>query len=198
MRDTAPIRLNDRQRDLVEDNIGLVGYALARYGHQGVGYGEDAFQIGLIGLMRAAACFDNARGVRFATYAVHCILSELKQEHRRMTRPSRGGGMRTLSLDLPCRLAGEEDIHLADQIPCDECDIEEQLARLDLVQRMLRMLEMDKSKPARIALDYFTSTDGQRTVAKRHGVSQAYASTSIRRAARWLRKQFASQSEMAP
>ncbi|MDL2205382.1 sigma-70 family RNA polymerase sigma factor [Eubacteriales bacterium OttesenSCG-928-N13] len=196
-RKDTTIRLDDRQRKLVEDNIGLVGCALSRYWHRGVGYVEDAFQIGLLGLIRAAAHYDSGRGAQFSTYAMHCILSELKQEHRRMTRLKRSGAQ-VLSLDFPCSIIDEMDTCLAEQIPGDECDIEEQLVRLDLVQRLLRMLERDPSRSARIAFDYFTTTDSQRMVAHRHGVSQAHASACIRRAVRQLRKQLAAQGEVLP
>lgn len=66
---------------LVQDNMGLVNMVVRRY----VGYGtdyDDLFQIGAIGLVKAAQKFDASKNFKFSTYAVSKIVGELKTYFR--------------------------------------------------------------------------------------------------------------------
>ena len=63
---------------LIEGNIGLVRSVVKRFlgrGHEA----EDLFQIGCIGLIKAADRFDLDVGVAFSTYAVPMIIGEIKR-----------------------------------------------------------------------------------------------------------------------
>ena len=62
---------------LVEDNLGLVRMAVKRYRGFGVEE-EDLFQIGSVGLIKAARDFDESKQVQFSTYAVAKIIGEIK------------------------------------------------------------------------------------------------------------------------
>ena len=64
--------------ELIENNIGLVRSAAGRFygrGHEP----DDLFQIGCIGLIKAADRFDLNMGVAFSTYAVPMIIGEIKR-----------------------------------------------------------------------------------------------------------------------
>ena len=66
---------------LVTENMGLVNMVVRRY----VGYGtdyEDLFQIGAVGLIKAAKNFDESRNLKFSTYAVGKIIGEIKTYFR--------------------------------------------------------------------------------------------------------------------
>ena len=66
------------RNDLVTQNMGLVHSIVKRFigrGHDA----EDLFQIGCIGLIRAAKRFDISFGVQFSTYAVPMIIGEIKR-----------------------------------------------------------------------------------------------------------------------
>lgn len=68
------MKLTDEQRAMVEANMGLVGWAVSRWGRHlpttGRGYTQDdAYQDATFGLMRAVVGFDPDKGFRFATYA---------------------------------------------------------------------------------------------------------------------------------
>ena len=52
---------------------------------------EDAVQAGFEGLLKAAARFDPARGVAFATYAGHCIMGEIRHYLRKEASFQRPG-----------------------------------------------------------------------------------------------------------
>ena len=65
------------EESLVTQNIGLINMAVKRYVGFGVDY-DDLFQIGAIGLVKAAKAFDESKNLRFSTYAVAKIIGEIK------------------------------------------------------------------------------------------------------------------------
>ncbi|TCL65878.1 RNA polymerase sigma factor (sigma-70 family) [Hydrogenispora ethanolica] len=73
------------QQKTVEDNMPLVWYVLKKYFPKHC-TNEDVFQIGCLGLCRAAAKFDPERGVAFSTYAAVCIISEIRHYFRESHR----------------------------------------------------------------------------------------------------------------
>ena len=70
----------DRE-SLITENFGLVHACASRFTGRGVEY-EDLYQIGCIGLIKAADGFDESRGLMFSTYAVPTILGEIKRIFR--------------------------------------------------------------------------------------------------------------------
>lgn len=65
------------RNELVELNIRLVPHVLKKYKP----FGDDEFQAGCIGLIKAANSFKSSRGVPFANYACFCIERELHKMH---------------------------------------------------------------------------------------------------------------------
>lgn len=63
---------------LFEENVGLIYSVARRFLGRGVDM-EDLFQIGSIGLLKAADKFDMSFEVRFSTYAVPMIAGEIKR-----------------------------------------------------------------------------------------------------------------------
>lgn len=84
--------LNDEQRILVEENMGLVGKVikdcLQNPSAQGCYTYDDLFQIGCIGLCKAAQTDRPGRGA-FSTYAYILIRNEIYNELERGTRYAR-------------------------------------------------------------------------------------------------------------
>ena len=70
--------LTESQRALVEENLGLISYAMTKLPIYLFDSREDAFQIGTIGLMKAARHYDPSRNILFSTYAMPCIVNELR------------------------------------------------------------------------------------------------------------------------
>ena len=66
---------------LITDNFGLVRACAGKFTGRGIEY-EDLFQIGCIGLIKAAKGFDESRGLMFSTYAVPTIIGEIKRVFR--------------------------------------------------------------------------------------------------------------------
>ncbi len=65
------------EEKLVTENMGLINMAIKRYMGFGVDY-DDLFQIGAIGLVKAAKGFDESKNLKFSTYAVAKIIGEIK------------------------------------------------------------------------------------------------------------------------
>ena len=69
---------NAAQKELYEDNIGLIRSIVKRYVNRGTD-AEDLFQIGSIGLIKAIRNFDLSYDVCFSTYAVPMIAGEIRR-----------------------------------------------------------------------------------------------------------------------
>lgn len=67
--------------ELVTENLGLVHMCVKRFAGRGEDH-EDLFQIGCVGLVKAAENFDPALGYKFSTYAVPMIIGELRSSFR--------------------------------------------------------------------------------------------------------------------
>ncbi|MEV4916804.1 RNA polymerase sigma factor SigF [Streptomyces tirandamycinicus] len=67
---------------LIEMNLSLVRYAAGRFRSRGADEMEDIVQVGTIGLIKAIDRFDLSREVEFTTFAVPCIVGEIKRFFR--------------------------------------------------------------------------------------------------------------------
>lgn len=115
---------------LVEHNLGLVRSVVHRFSDRGV-EGDDLFQIGAIGLLKAIDRFDASFGVRFSTYAVPMIMGEIRRYLRddgmiKVGRTIRERGWKSLLVrdQLAARLQREPTIReIAQEIQCDPEEI---------------------------------------------------------------------------
>ena len=69
---------NIAQKEVYEDNIGLIWSVVKRYMNKGT-EADDLFQIGSIGLIKAIRNFDLNYDVCFSTYAVPMIIGEIRR-----------------------------------------------------------------------------------------------------------------------
>ena len=69
---------SDKISRLVTENINLIYLVMKRFRNRGVEQ-EDLFQIGAVGLIKAAQRFDESRGFAFSTYAVPLIIGEIQR-----------------------------------------------------------------------------------------------------------------------
>lgn len=84
MKQIANKRLPPDRHDLVLDNTRLIHYVLKKMGlaPRLLQDYEDYYQIGCIGLIKAATNFDESRGFKFSTYAIPMISGEIRRERR--------------------------------------------------------------------------------------------------------------------
>lgn len=69
--------MKDKEQ-LISQNIGLVHFVIKRFGNRGQDM-EELFQVGCVGLCKAAEGFRIDRELQFSTYAVPVILGEVKR-----------------------------------------------------------------------------------------------------------------------
>lgn len=65
-------------KGFVSQNIGLVHFVIKRFPTRGLDR-EELFQVGCVGLCKAAEGFDETLGLQFSTYAVPVIMGEIKR-----------------------------------------------------------------------------------------------------------------------
>ena len=95
-----PVYQSEQLRgEIIEQNMGLVHACAHRFKGRGIEY-EDLFQVGCIGLIKAADAFDENRGVRFSTYAVPVILGEMRRLFRDGGAIKVGRAIKELSLRI--------------------------------------------------------------------------------------------------
>ncbi|MEU2618523.1 SigB/SigF/SigG family RNA polymerase sigma factor [Streptomyces sp. NPDC007157] len=70
---------------LIEMNLSLVRFAARRFRNRGGGDLEDVIQVGTIGLIKAIDRFDLSREVEFTSFAIPCIVGEIKRFFRDTT-----------------------------------------------------------------------------------------------------------------
>lgn len=66
---------------LIENNLKLVHTVCKKFTGRGFDY-DDLYQIGCIGLIKAAKRFDESLGYKFSTYAVNLIIGEIRRTLR--------------------------------------------------------------------------------------------------------------------
>ena len=89
---------------LFHENIKLVYWLIRKYYPQYI-YDDDVIQCGMIGLWKASKSYDPEKS-KFATYAVKCILNEIKMHFRRESRQKRNV---EVSLDELVDISNEGD-----------------------------------------------------------------------------------------
>lgn len=73
--------LLNKEEEFIKENIGLVHLCCKKFVGKGYEY-DDIFQVGSMGLLKAARDFDACRGCMFSTYAIPVILGEIKRLFR--------------------------------------------------------------------------------------------------------------------
>lgn len=152
------------------DHIAFVAYILKKHFHStGIEY-DDLFQIGCVGLVKAANHYDASRGRAFTTYATTCIANEVLMEIRRRKREY---GLNIVSFDRP--ISADESIFLADIIP-DSVDIGAECTTKAVVRQWLSALP---EKKRQILLLSLVECE-QKAIGQQVGMSQPYVSRIIK------------------
>ena len=81
----------------IRKNLGLVHSCANRFRGRGIEY-DDLYGAGCVGLVKAAAGFDESRGLCFSTYAVPVILGEIRRLFRDGGAVKVSRGLKELSL----------------------------------------------------------------------------------------------------
>ena len=175
------MKLTDEQQKLVLDNQKLVYHVIKRldlYNKL-----EDYFDIGLIGLCKAAQTFKPENGSRFSTYACVCIRNNILMEIRNENRQC---DAYAISFSNIISSSKDRDLTLEDTLSDYELE-NDILNKEELISLITSIERLDKKDKTIIDL-YFYQNKTQKQIAQILNMSQANASRRIQRALNNLRK----------
>lgn len=175
------MKLTDEQQKLVLDNQKLVYHVIKRLNLYNKL--EDYFDIGLIGLCKAAQTFKPENGSRFSTYACVCIRNDILMEIRNENRQC---DAYAISFSSIISSSKDNDLSLEDILSDYELenDILNREELISLITSIEKLNEEDKT----IINLYFYQNKTQKQIAQILNMSQAQASRRIQRALNNLRK----------
>lgn len=133
------------REQLISGNLRLVLSVIQRFANRGEN-GDDLFQVGCIGLMKAIDNFDLGQNVKFSTYAVPMIIGEIRRYLRdnnpiRVSRSLRDVAYKALQVrdNLVHRFSKEPSIsEIAEELALPR---EEVLYALDAIQEPMSLFE---------------------------------------------------------
>ena len=175
------MKLTDEQQKLVLDNQKLVYHVIKRldlYNKL-----EDYFDIGLIGLCKAAQTFKPENGSRFSTYACVCIRNDILMEIRNENRQC---DAYAISFSSIISSSKDNDLLLEDILSDYELE-NDILNREELISLIMSIEKLNEEDKMIIDL-YFYQNKTQKQIAQILNMSQAQASRRIQRALNNLRK----------
>ena len=175
--------LTDEQRKLVEDNIRLTYEFVHR---KGFTYGyefEDAVQIALLGLIRAARTFKENKS-KFSSYAFLAMQSQFNMEYRKIKR-QKESGIINISLSEP--IIKNEELYVEDII-VERQDSIENIETMIAIKNIYEKLN-DKEKQVIDMVFYAKEKEAsQKNIAKKLGVSQSFVSRTLKKFREYLKE----------
>ncbi len=174
--------LTERQKMLVEENMNLIGMIMKTVPLYYLESREDAFQIGSVGLIKAARSYNEARNVLFKTYATRCIENELRMAIRHSNR----AGAKAFICSLE---DGEGNSYTLGEMVTDNAPLPEEIcvAREPLAA-VLRFIEQVRDDEARIILTMAMRRRSQEEIARAVGCTQSAVSRKLKRIRAQLRE----------
>jgi RNA polymerase sporulation-specific sigma factor len=180
-------------RDLVENNIGLVGHVVNSFAPRNKQEDEEFYGQGCLGLVKAARTFNPENGVQFASYAVICIENEIRLFLR--TRRRYEKRICLLENDIP----GQQEERKEDRfsyIDCiaDDYDIEDEVERQHEIQYLRAIVEGLPELEQTIVKKKFGFHGEPQTeieISRDLGISQGWVSRLKTRAINNIRDEFA-------
>lgn len=152
---------------LVNDNIKLVYHVInnERYLPPRGMDKDDLFQIGCMGLLRAAKEFDPSKGYTFGTYGYLLIKHELIREIKKAKRDKRKANMDSISLN-------QEIGHEVEPVFLLDTLIDDQMVEAEVEYRWLleSVINLDPVIMEPLSIGYT-----QKEIAKMHGYSHTWS-----------------------
>lgn len=172
--------------DLVLNNINLIYMVLKQmdlYDRS-----DDFYDVGLIGLVKAANTYDASKGYTFTTYATTLIKNQIRLEIRRDNSSKRKANVNALSLDAPIYINENGDkIALIDSIPSN-FNIETYLIEKEQLSEVRQAISKLNARE-QLLLVYYYDGMNQKDIAKIFHVSQAWVSRMIKSIIRKIQKE---------
>lgn len=173
--------------DLILNNLNLIYFVLKQLGlyeeH------EEYYDIGLIGLVKAADDYDSSRGFTFTTLAIKYIRNEILTEIRRNNATPRKANLNTISLESTILNDSDgKEILLIDMIPSD-FDMDEYLIKKEAMDALRKAFNLLSEKEQYILKQYYGSANArQTTIADEFHTTQSAISRKIKTIIKKLRR----------
>lgn len=163
------------KEQVVLNNIGCIVFALKSLKQNP--FDEDLYSVGLVGLCKAINGFDSSKGVKFNTYAVWAIRSEILNSFRKKRIIS------AYSLDETCKLDSGDEVSYANVI-ADSKRFEEDVLADMRYEEIMNLLSERERKIVSLRVDGKT----QNEIANICGISQAHVSRIVKSAYKKCKK----------
>lgn len=138
---------------LVTDNINLIYFVLKKLNL----YNKinEYYDVGMIGLCKAAKRFDTNKGLTFSTYACTCIKVEILTYIRNEKAEKRKTNYNTISLNkIIYSNEKDSEITLEDMLP-SKINIEEEMIKKDQMEHLYKALSKLKEREIGIINDLY-------------------------------------------
>ena len=175
------MKMNEEQQKLVLDNQKLVYHVIKQLHlyHKL----EDYFDVGIIGLCKAAQTFNPENNSKFSTYAYICIRNNILMEIRNEKRQCDAYAMSFSSIISSSK---DKDLTLEDTL--SDYELENDILNKEELISLIMSIEKLNEKDKMIIDLYFYQNKTQKQIAQILNMSQANASRRIQRALNNLRK----------
>ena len=168
---------------LILDNMNFAYYIAHKYKQKVSKYldFEDLVSICIIGLVKSANTFDNAKNLKFSTYAYKVINNQILQECRKFK------ALR-LTSSLDNNIVELENVIYADLI-ADEFDLENEVLKNEEIKLLNKFIN-ELPEKIKLIINLKLSGRTQMEVADEIGISQAQVSRLYNKGLRILRNKF--------
>ena len=172
--------------ELILNNLKLIYIVLKQMGIYHLR--DEYYDLGLIGLVKAADTYDSKQGYTFSAYASRCIFNEISQNIRRESSNKRKANSNTISLETVLIDDGKE-VTLLDTIPSNY-DLEEDILKKEQKELLRKALPKLRDSERELLVSYYCMEGKakQKVLAEKIGVTQASISRKLKRIINKLKK----------
>lgn len=167
---------------LITENIKLVHFMIHKHFHVDPNEYEDIFQIGCIGLCKAAKTY-NASKSTFSTYATMCIYKEITAHFRNMRAAKRR--CETISLDAAINDDEKRTITLAEVLEDKKPEVN---FDIEFIHETVSKMENERDK--QIFYESILNDVKQEEIAKKHNIRQAQVSRILKKIKQEIREEY--------
>lgn len=147
--------------EIVVENLNLVYFIMKNLN---LDFDEDVFQVGSLGLVKAARTYNDKKGIKFSTYASTCIRNEILMYKRKKY-------INTFSINEEKVFDNGSKVSYLDSIPSN-IDVEKEVIfKIDIENFLSNLDEKEK-----FLLATFIMKCSQDEIAERLNISQSYVS----------------------
>lgn len=186
------IRLEPEIEKKVLENERLIHYFLQKKEINPSDY-DDWFQIGRIGLIKAAMTFDEAKNIKFSTYAGRCINNEINMHFRKVKND-----WKNVSLDEPINDSDSENALTISELLYDEITsrFTDTIEYREIIEKALDIILNSFSIREKIIFLFSLGDVKQRIIEEQVGISRSLVSRIVTKSHKILTENLQNGEEM--